>query len=238
MLLTPAFTRSASTSAVYALQYLRLAHGDADVDSVKAELSRLHQTDSFEYHFTSIDRQHARRALRPLSITLAVFGILAGVVGLVLGGLALTRLQRRELDEAVLLRAFGASPSAVTMASLIAVVATILGAAAVAATVAISLSPLMPLGPVRDVERSGGVQIDLTVIGLGLLTLALVSVIIVASTARNERAPNPRGCRASGAGVDGRRRWQRRWEPRPRSRPVCAWRCTPAPAPAASRCDR
>jgi hypothetical protein len=186
MLLTPAFTRSNEVYAGYGLQYLRLAHGDADVESVNAQLNRLYPTGSFQYHFTSIDREHARRALRPLSITLAVFGMLAGIVGLVLGGLALTRLQRREADEAALLKAFGAPPLAITMASVIAVLATIVGAAAVAATVATTMSPLMPLGPVRDVERSGGVQIDVTVIGLGVLAFALVWVIIVGSTARNE----------------------------------------------------
>lgn len=186
MLLTPAFTRANEVDAAYSLQYLRLAHGDADVESVKAQLNRLYPTGSFQFHFTSIDRQHARRALRPLSITLAVFGILAGIVGLVLGGLALTRLQRREADEAALLKTFGAPPIAITMASVIAVVATIVGAAAVAATVATAMSPLMPLGPVHDVERSSGVQFDATVIGLGILAFALVWVMIVVSTARNE----------------------------------------------------
>jgi ABC-type lipoprotein release transport system permease subunit len=158
------------------------------VGSVKAQLDRLYPADSLEYHFTSIDRQHARRALRPLSITVAVFGVLAGIVGLVLGGLALTRLQRREADEAALLTAFGAAPSAVTMASMIAVLVTIVIAAAVAAIFAAAMSPLMPLGPVREVDRSGGVEIDGTVIGLGLLAFVLVSVIIVGTTARNQRA--------------------------------------------------
>jgi ABC-type lipoprotein release transport system permease subunit len=196
MLLTPAFTRSNEANAAYGLQYLRLAHGDDDVESVKAQLHRLHLTGSFEYHFTSIDRQHARRALRPLSITVAVFGILAGIVALALGGLALSRLQRREAEEAALLKAFGAPPLAVTLASVIAVVATILAAAAVAALVAVAMSPLMPLGPVRDVERHRGAEIDVTVIGLGLLAFVLVSVIVVVSTARNER----RGTRVDGAG--------------------------------------
>ena len=179
ILLTPAFTHSNEPNVAYALQYLRLAHGDADVESVKAQLNQIRQPGSFDYHFTSIDRQHARRALRPLSITLAVFGIIAGIVGLVLGGQALTRLQRREADEAAALKAFGAPPRAITMASLIAVVLTIVGAGVVAVTVAVAMSPLMPLGPVRDVEQSHGVQIDVTVIGLGLVALAVVSAIIL-----------------------------------------------------------
>src|SRR4051794_19313579 len=187
MLLTPPFTRANKANVAYGLQYLRLAHGDADVESVKAQLNRLHPEGSLQYHFTSVDRQHARRALRPLSITVAVFGILAGIVALVLGSLAFTRLQRREADEAALLKAFGAPPLTIAMASMIAVVGTIVVAGAVAVIVAAALSPLMPLGPVRDVERSGGVHIDGTVIGLGLLAFVVVSVIVVGTTARNQR---------------------------------------------------
>ncbi|MEO6570339.1 MAG: hypothetical protein ABIO83_02215, partial [Ilumatobacteraceae bacterium] len=192
LLFTPAFTAANMASATFGLQYLQLERGNADVGSVQARLRQMYSPGSADIRLTSVDQDHARRALRSLSIALAVFGVIAGVVGLVLGVQALIRLQRRESDEAALLVAFGAPPRAVVMSSLIAPILTLIGATAIAIIVAVAASPLMPLGPVRGLGVADGVAIDRTVIGLGVSGVVVFALLIVLRTVFVERAGNRR----------------------------------------------
>ena len=59
-----------------------------------------------------------------------------------------------------------------TMADgLVGVLGAIVSGAVLAVALAISLSPLSPLGPIRAVYRPAGIEVDWTVLGLGLLVL-------------------------------------------------------------------
>ncbi|MEP7046490.1 MAG: FtsX-like permease family protein [Ilumatobacteraceae bacterium] len=179
MLMTQAFTAQNESLATYGFQGLVLARGDAGVASLTDELGSIREPGTSEVHVTSVDREHARRALRPLSIVLVVFGAMAVMVALVLGGQALRRMQRRDLSEVSVLRSLGASSRTVVAASLIAPLFTIAGTAVVAAVVAVSASPLMPLGPARPFEAEKGIDVDVTVIGLGVAVVAVVLAGVV-----------------------------------------------------------
>ena len=192
LLLTPAFTAANMDSVTYGLQYLQLDHASADAESVQARLREVDTRGSLDVRLTSVDQARGRRALRPLSISLAVLGVIAGVIGLVLGGQALVRLQRREGEEAAMLVAFGAPPRAVVASSLIAPLVTIIAATGIAVAVAIAASPLMPLGPVRGLGVADGVDIDRTVIGLGVVAVIALATLIVLRTALIERAGSAR----------------------------------------------
>ncbi len=173
-LFTPAFAAIASDAAFYNLQYLRLANGDSDLDAVTDYLSAVSKAGSVDVHYVSVDRAHARRGLRPLSITLAVFGLVVAFVAALLGVVALIRLQRREAHEAEVLTSLGASPAAIRSSALVAPAITLLGACVVTGLTAVMLSPLMPLGPVHGLGSSAGFDIDPETIGLGLLAVVVV----------------------------------------------------------------
>ena len=133
---------------------------------------------SVEFHTTAVDATHARQALRPLSITLALFGIIAAVVGLVLGAQALARLHRNHHDEHALLRVFGASPQSIATTSLIPLGVVVIAGTALAVLLAIAASPLMPIGPVRHVETA---RIDLDTLVLLAGAIVMVAALLAIS---------------------------------------------------------
>ena len=177
LLLTPAFSDSVSRYATYGVQGLILTNGDADVGRIRAEIDKLVPPGSVEFHTTSVDVAHARQALRPLSIPLALFGAIAGIVGLVLGAQALARLHRGHHEERAQLRVFGAPPRSIASTSLIPLAAVVIAGVVIAVVIAIAASPLMPIGPVRRVEAAS-VDFDVLVLLAGALAMfvALLSI--------------------------------------------------------------
>ena len=129
----------------------------------------------------------AERAIGPESIALAVFGAIAALAALVIGGQVIGRRLRLEVDDLAVLRALGAGPAMTLSDGLIGVVAAVTAGSLLAAVVAISLSPLAPLGPARLYLRTG-VNFDWTVIGFGVPVL-VVSLCGVALAVAYRAAP-------------------------------------------------
>jgi hypothetical protein len=179
LLHTPAFSRAARGLQTYAIQGVVLRHGDRDVDAVKRRVSELFPTGTLDYRLTSVDEFHGVQATRPLAIALAIFGIVAGIAGLVLVAQALARSLRAGRTERATVRALGAGPRAILGSALAAPVLAIVAGAALAVGLAFLASPAMPIGPVRDVEVRSGFDVDGTVLGLGALG---VVVLLVAFT--------------------------------------------------------
>lgn len=174
MLLTQAFTERAQTYANYSVQGLVLAHGDADLASVKRGVLHLVPRGTAVFRVTSGDTFHALQAVQPLSIALGLFGGIAGVAGLVLVTQALTRIMRLERDTQAALRALGCRPGAIIRTATMGPILAILTGTLLAIAVAVAASPAMPIGAVRKVEVTRGVNIDFTVMGLGGLVMAVV----------------------------------------------------------------
>jgi hypothetical protein len=114
-----------------------------------------------------VNAGQVERASKPEAIALGVFGAVAAFAALLIAGQALSRnlwAKRSDLD---VMRALGANRvTALAGALLGPLVAVVLGAA-LAVALAFALSPLAPLGPPRQVDRTPGFAADWTVLGLG-----------------------------------------------------------------------
>jgi ABC-type antimicrobial peptide transport system permease subunit len=183
---TPALTKSlfAAGEAVYPSYQLRLLHGDRDVPVVEREIIDLLPKDTlYNFHVTSVSVGDVERATKPESIAMAVFGAIAGLATLVIGGQAVGRRIVSRREESGVLRALGATPSMTIADSLIGTTGAVLVGVVVAMVFAILLSPLAPLGAVRQIDPSPGFAVDWTVVGLGsaLLVIGLGTITMIAA---------------------------------------------------------
>jgi hypothetical protein len=181
VLFTPALTRRAQADVAGIGFGLQLDHGDRDVPKVEGELAKLVPRGSvYEFHRTSLIEARVERVVKPESIALGVFGAIAALAALVIGGLAIARqLQGGDSDRQVL-RALGAGPTATAAEGLVGIVGAVVLGALLAAGIAVALSPLAPIGPVRPVYPDRGFTEDWTVIGFGtaILLVGLVAIAV------------------------------------------------------------
>ncbi len=110
------------------------------------------------------------RAVKPESIALAMFGLIAAFAALGIALSVIARQLRSTDEERQVLRAMGASPAAALADALLGIVVAIAAGSLVACAIAVALSPLSPLGPIRSVYHPG-IAFDWTVLGGGLLWL-------------------------------------------------------------------
>jgi putative ABC transport system permease protein len=182
VLLSPALTRQlAACCAYYSYGFLQLAGGSRHLAAVESELGRVGLTHVEGFHTDAPAIATADRAIRPVSVALGAFGVLAALTLLVVVTQVVSRQVRRHTGETAILRALGARPSLIVTDSATGIVVSGVAGAAVAVAVALALSPLFPLGPVRPVYPVG-VAADWAVLGLGfvaiVLLVALVAVVI------------------------------------------------------------
>jgi FtsX-like permease family len=161
---------------------LRLRHGDAGVPALRRQLaglaSRLTRTYHFPLSFTirrlALVKQQAQQAIEPQALALAVLGGLAAIALLALMALGLAQLLGRTAADARTLRAIGASRREAAIA------AGGWGAVAVGGAVissvggALAVSPLAPIGPVRQFDPVRGVEADWLVLGGGAAALLVL----------------------------------------------------------------
>ncbi len=148
---------------------------------------------------TSAIEAEAQQAIRPEAIALAVFGVIALLAALIIGTQAISRQLYVAAGETAVLRALGAAPAATMADGLLGVTAAAVTGALLAAAVAVALSPLTLFGPVAAVEPAPGIDADWTVLGLGMLALALVLGLVAAAIAYR-LSPHRTARRAAPAG--------------------------------------
>ena len=142
-----------------------------------------------EFHVTSRVVTEVELALKPESVALGGFGVIAALVCLVLGAQAISRQLRLGDEDRAVMRALGAGPAVAVGDGLIGALAAIVLGALVAAGVAVGLSPLSPLGPVRPFYPDRGTSFDWAVLGAGLaVNVAVLGVGAVGLCYR--RAPH------------------------------------------------
>ena len=152
-----------------------------------------------EFHVTSRVVNQVELALRPESVAIGAFGVIAALACLVLALQAITRLLREGDADRVVLRALGATRRTVAADGLPGVLLAVVAGAVVAVGVAVLLSPLAPFGPVRSVYPDRGFAADWAVLlgGAALLVVVLFAGgfgwSILQATARpaERRAPRP-----------------------------------------------
>ncbi len=178
--ITPALTRQLETCCAY-YSYVSfhlkggLAHEAAVVSAVNKVIPDLGPVGGSTTNAPYVAK--AERAIRPEAIALGVFGLIAALAALVINGQVISRLIRRNAEEAAIVRALGAGPVMAMADGLAGVVGAVAAGSLLAVGVAVGLSPLAPIGPVRPVYPDIGVAFDWTVLGVGFL------VFVVALTA-------------------------------------------------------
>jgi ABC-type antimicrobial peptide transport system permease subunit len=176
LIFTPALTRQVVNNGVhYNVYALQLDHGVRDISAVEREIiAALPPGTTYDFRINSAVAAEVNRSLEPESISLGVFGLIAGLAALIIAGGLIARGLQREDEDINVLRALGASPSMSATASALGPLAAVLVGAGLAVIVAIGISPFSPIGPVRAVYPDGGFAFDGPVLGYGFLLLLLL----------------------------------------------------------------
>jgi hypothetical protein len=173
-LITPALTSTLIAHGVVQGTWygMQLTHGSRDIPAVEKALIRLLPSGSdANFNLTSLTETKVERAVKPESIALGVFGVIAALAALSIATLAISRQLRSADEDLQVLRALGATPTMTIADRLVGVLAATVAGSVLAVAVAVLLSPLSPLGPIRGVYHPPGIALDWTVLGFGLLVL-------------------------------------------------------------------
>jgi hypothetical protein len=135
------------------------------------------------FYVTADTAGKAQRAIAPTTIALAAFGALAALAALLLGGQLIGRQLRHGAGDRAVLRALGASRLAIVADALPGTCAAIVAGALLACVVAVALSPVAPLGSVRQVYPHRGVAFDWPALGAGAGLLVAVSCLVAVTIA-------------------------------------------------------
>ena len=197
---TPAFTRLVPDADTQGSWYgIQLVHGDQDIASVEHALFGVLPRGAVGYfNVTAITEAKVERAVKPESIALAMFGLIAAFAALGIALSVIARQLRSTDEERQVLRAMGASPAGSFAEAMVGIVIAIAAGSLVACGIAVALSPLSPLGPIRSVYHPG-IAFDWTVLGGGLLWLmgglALGAAVLALRAAPHRRRAAGTPCR-------------------------------------------
>ena len=168
---------------------LRLRDGDAGVPALQSWLTRYSRSlqknpstaeygpITFSIRRLAVIKQAAQQAIEPQALALAVLGGLAALALIILMAQGLAQLLSRPAADALTLRALGASRAEAAAAAAGWGIVTVLGAMLLSVAGAIAVSPLAPVGPVRDYDPARGFQADWLVLG-GAGTVLLVILLV------------------------------------------------------------
>jgi hypothetical protein len=184
---TPALTRpllDCCTNLTWTL--LQLDHASRDVPAVEREfISILPKDLTYQFHDVASVVAQGERAVRPEAVALGAFGAIAAAAALLIAGQAIVRQLRADREDRGVMRALGATPAMTTSDGLMGAVGAVVVGSLLAAALAVGLSPLAPIGPVRQVDPSTGIATDWTVLGVGLIVLiGALGVVAVAIAVR------------------------------------------------------
>jgi hypothetical protein len=192
LVVTPALIRQVAaispSSTTPVLYNLQLDRGYQDAAKVETEFINATPPQSgYEIHVTARTTAQVELSIKPESVALGAFGAIAALVALILGLQAISRQLRWSEEDRRVLWALGASPATIAGDGLIGALSAVVLGALLAVAVAVLLSPLAPLGPVRDVYPHPGIAFDWTVLGAGLFVLifALGTATIAISIRRS-----------------------------------------------------
>jgi hypothetical protein len=179
-LLTPAattrilsFPGSEGSDWEFGWAALRLRHGDASVPAFRVWLrayskevtKQLGVPVTLTIRRLAIAQHQAQQAVEPQALALAVLGALAAVALIILMAQGLAQLLSRAASDAPTLRALGASPAGAAAATAGWGVVSVAAAMLLAVAGAVAVSPLAPVGPVRQYDPARGAEADWLVLG-------------------------------------------------------------------------
>lgn len=166
---TPALTRLIHDQDTNGTWYgIQLRKHAGTLASVEEQLRRvLPPGAAANFSITGQTEAKVERAVKPESIALGVFGLIAALACLVAAVLVIGRETQTAEHDRQVLRALGASPSVTLVDSLLPVLVAVVAGTVLACVLAVVVSPIAPLGPIHRVF-DGGVVYDWTVLGAGL----------------------------------------------------------------------
>jgi hypothetical protein len=206
--LPPAATRRLLASYVFAWVGVRLARGPAGIPELQHNLAALavevqrevllrthQQLPGLAFNITRSDiiRDEVQQAIRPQAIALAVFGVIAAMAMLVLVGQGLAQMLGRPRPDIAAARALGATRAQAAVAIGLPGAAAIVAGMIVAVAGAVALSPLAPVGPVRQFDPARGAEADGLVLGAGTAVLTAILLGLLAVMAVRASLPRTAG---------------------------------------------
>jgi hypothetical protein len=216
-LFTPSLTRSLLRDGSfypYFIYGLKLDEGSHDVSSVEREvIGLLPRGTTYEFYVRSVVEGEVERAIKPESVALGVFGAIAALAALLIVSQLIGRELRADLEDLDVLRALGADTKMTRADGLFGVLGAVLVGSLLAIGVAIGLSPLAPIGAVREVDPTPQISFDwpvlglglcVFIVGLGLVTFALAYWRSPERTVRHDLQPTTVGSRLVGTNLSSR----------------------------------
>jgi putative ABC transport system permease protein len=206
VLLSPGFYRSAaardSTYGSQAGVRLRPGVSVASFAHTAAALARRYPATGGVIVVSLQDEAAAtQRAIRPQAVALALFAALVALIALAVIGQLLSRQLSLDSAEYPVLSALGMSRITLAALSLARLAVVTTAGAVLAVIIAIAASPWMPIGPARLAEPHPGIDVNLAVLGAGLVLIAGLPLLLLAAlvwrnavrTARPLGTPDPAG---------------------------------------------
>lgn len=165
---------SASVVPDFVNAMVRLRNGPAGVPAFEADLARIYGRDDLPVKDLADDIKRVQESLDVERAAVLVFAGAVVLAALVVVGQALTRSLRAGAEPVTSLRAMGLSRGGI-VAGLVAPHALTLAVAIVtAAATAVGLSVIFPVGLAHRLDPDLGIQVNGSVLAVGLLVLALV----------------------------------------------------------------
>jgi MacB-like periplasmic core domain/FtsX-like permease family len=190
VLMSPSLTRQLeSCCAYYTGMAVKLRGGPASIVRFRAETTKVDPISKLGIGGGGSVTQalaKGQQEIKPEAIALGVFGLIAGVAAILIGGLAIGRMSRTGAAAMRTLQALGANSSMAIGSEVLGVSLAVATGALLAVALAIALSPLSPLGPVRFVYPYRGVSFDWTVLGFGVVALVVTLETIAVVLSRRE----------------------------------------------------
>ena len=187
VLLTPAFWSSGQGRAFgpgdYAGVRLRTGTSVAAFTRAADRVARSHHAGALSLIRKSGQIAATERAIRPQALTLLLFAVLAFLIVLAVMGQLLSRQLSADTTDLASLHALGLSRLQLVAVSIGGAAVVTVPGAVIAMAVAIAASPLMPIGPARLAEPSPGIEVNLAILGSGLVLTALLPLAILAPIA-------------------------------------------------------
>ena len=184
VLFTPALAKPLLSCCVNtSLAAIQLIGGTAHQNTVESEIAKV-LPKGLPADVTAVSQieSTSEQTLRPESIALGAFGLIAALAMLVIAGQVISRRLRFNATDLTVIRALGATPATTVLDGLLGIVASILAGSISAGLVAVAISPLGLLGPIRPYIPNG-LDVDWTVLGIGMAATALALLALTVAFA-------------------------------------------------------
>lgn len=180
---THAFTERYHPAPIFTGDYLRLTGGEDAVASFVAEAQRVDGEDQVFYQTKPALTAKAERAVRPYVGALAGFALVGAIATALVIGQALVRQILLDSNDFPIQSSLGMTRSQLLAGVLLRAAVTAVVGAVLALGIAVALSPLAPIGPVRDVEPDPGLALDGFALGLGAVAILLLPLLVTVGPA-------------------------------------------------------